>query len=76
MVKLIASKVGNNHGGNWVEEYTIQQEKTLRDEFAMAILIGDLASQSEESGFWDIATFDRCATRCYAMADAMMKARK
>lgn len=36
MVKLVASKIGNNYGGNWVEEYTVQQEKTLRDEFAMA----------------------------------------
>lgn len=47
-----------------------QSEKTLRDEFAMAAIQG-LLSDNDVS----FETNKEIATACYALADAMMKAR-
>lgn len=54
--------------------------KTMRDEFAMAAMGGDLASQCGEGGFWENATPDTFiadrAAFYYRFADAMMAARE
>jgi hypothetical protein len=50
---------------------TDQPCKTLRDEFAMAALTGNMANPNIR-----FQSFDEMATESYQMADAMMKARK
>lgn len=49
---------------------------TLRDQFAMAALTGELASQSSDVGEWLDASSDMLARRCYRIADAMLAARE
>lgn len=54
-------------------------EKTLRDEFAMAALAGDMAAQNEQTGTWpNTASDDFLEERAaffYRFADAMMRVR-
>lgn len=62
------------NGGNWTRieedgEAPQTEQKTLRDEFAMAALTGVLASESRDSR-------ENFAAACYKMADAMLEARK
>jgi len=47
---------------------------SLRDYFAGQALQGELAVQSEESGFW--AEFERLTAKAYEIADSMLEARK
>jgi len=61
-------------GGNWTcieedDEAPQPEQKTLRDEFAMAALTGVLASDVRDSR-------ENFAAKCYKMADAMLEARK
>lgn len=48
----------------------------LWDWFAGMALQGELASQSEENGQWPNKSADALATRCYLIADAMLRAKK
>lgn len=56
--------------GNFVEGMS------LRDWFAGKALEGELASQSSEVGEWPNKAALSLASRCYAIADAMLAARK
>lgn len=47
--------------------------KTLRDEFAMAALIGLLSHDCKDSGVWKLGDAEK---RSYEIADGMLKARK
>ncbi|MBT0306024.1 hypothetical protein [Morganella morganii] len=53
---------------------------SLRDKFAMSAMQGDLASQDENTGYYENSTPDECLTAraefYYRMADAMLKARE
>lgn len=49
---------------------------TLRDLFAAAAMIGELASQSEDAGYYEVKAGYFLAERCYSLADAMMAERK
>lgn len=51
-----------------------QSGMTLRDYFAAKAMQGELAAQSEESGFYD--SFEILAKKSYELADAMLQARK
>jgi hypothetical protein len=71
MLKVIAKKIGSNGGGVYVEEYEIvadPEAKTLRDEFAIAALMG-AASRG-------ILKPREAADYAYRIADEMMEARK
>lgn len=48
---------------------------TLRDYFAANVLQGEIASQTDDS-VWLSTKADALAERCYAIADAMLEARK
>lgn len=52
---------------------------SLRDQFAMAALQGEIASQNFETGdYWmldDVLNRAQVAERCYSLADAMLAAR-
>lgn len=55
-----------------------QQQKTLRDEFAVAALIGLLSAQDERSdgkGTGIYPTHAKAAIDAFKLADEMMKAR-
>jgi len=49
--------------------------KTLRDEFAMAAMQGELAAQGEGVGQW-LPPFGSLAKNCYEIADAMLAERE
>ncbi|ENZ0347018.1 hypothetical protein ACGAPV_000733 [Morganella morganii] len=53
---------------------------SLRDKFAIAAMQGDLASQDENSGYYENSTPDEFLTTraefYYRMADAMLRARE
>lgn len=66
--------VGLDSDGAPKLEYEFSEGMTLRDYFAAKAMQGELAAQSEDSGFYE--TFERLAGRSYAIADAMMKARE
>lgn len=66
-----------------VQEENIEtNSKTLRDEFAMAAMTGDWASQDDDSlGYFSNAhstqeSLQSCAKLYYRMADAMLKVRE
>lgn len=71
-MKLVATKTEHRGGNTYVEEYTVvdvaKQEKTLRDEFAMAALTGFIARGQ--------GSVEEIAEGSYIMADALMKARE
>lgn len=48
---------------------------TMRDYFAAKAMQGELAAQSEESGFYPDENFPALAKRSYAVADAMLNER-
>ena len=52
--------------------------KSLRDQFAMAALTGELSSQSFEMGEYGTTpgSYGHLANRCFAIADAMLAARE
>lgn len=52
-----------------------QDGMTLRDHFAGLAMNGELASQDEDNQ-WPRDRFDKLAEYAYAMADAMLRARK
>jgi hypothetical protein len=52
------------------------QGMTLRDYFAAKAMQGELAAQSAETGEWMESALPALATRSYAIADAMLKARQ
>lgn len=61
-----------------VQDHSEQETATLRDQFAMAALTGELAQQDENLS--DIYNTNEGVTEladwCYIMADAMIEARK
>ena len=65
-MKLIATSV-NSSGSRYVDEYTVVDGTTLRDEFAMAAL-----PSFSIKGY----TFSEIAHECYSLADAMLAERK
>lgn len=70
MLRMIAKKVGLKYNGVYVEEYEIVgNEKTLRDEFAMAAMTSAAAKGVHNNNF------DGLANAAYKIADAMMKER-
>ena len=68
-MKLVATKLSSNYGGSYVEEYTVIQEKTLRDEFAMAAISGLYSSEYYEQ------SYENLAEMAYRQADAMLSMR-
>ncbi len=63
---------------SWYLEPPTETQETLRDKFAGRALTGCLAYSHVNpcTGNWqENCTFDRLAAACYALADAMMKAR-
>ena len=50
--------------------------KTLRDYFAGQALTGWLASWAGTETASEVPEWDICASHCYAIADAMLKARE
>ena len=67
-----------------IEEYTIQMSKklTVRDQFAMAALAGDVANTTRNSAILDtdkegsLEIAKGMAEQAYMLADAMLKARE
>ena len=62
----------------WYFEPPPEPQETLRDKFAGQALTGCLAYShvNPMTGNWqENCTFDRLAAACYALANAMMKAR-
>mgnify|MGYP000923095365 CR=1 FL=1 len=57
----------------WNDAVSVQTGMTLRDYFAAKALQGLLSCQSEETGFYQAKN---AAQEAYAMADAMLEARK
>jgi len=54
----------------------VKRRTTLRDEFAMAAMQGELAAQGEEGvGQW-LPPFGGLANNCYEIADAMLAERE
>ena len=53
----------------------VKRRTTLRDEFAMAAMQGELAAQGEVVGIW-LSPFESLAKNCYAVADAMLAERE
>ena len=74
----------SDHDGD-ILEYALEEDlkdqepqKTLRDEFAMAALTGNLAYSHVNTSwgnFQENCSPETLAQHCYSMADAMMKAR-
>ena len=58
-----------------IERLDKYSPKTLRDEFAMAALQGELAAQGEVVGIW-LSPFESLTKHCYAVADAMLAERE
>ncbi|MEX6370729.1 hypothetical protein AB6F62_22365 [Providencia huaxiensis] len=60
-------------------QFVVQEGMSLRDYFAAKAMQGDLASQSEDLGYFPNDVSDEClvnrAEFYYRMADAMLKAR-
>lgn len=69
-MKLVATKIAHRVSSSYVEEYTVMQEKTLRDEFAMAALQGLYSSEYCEQ------SYEALAEMAYRQADAMLIMRK
>ena len=77
-MKLVANKVEGRMGGVWVEEYEVITDTTLRDEFAMAALTGNLAysmTNPSYGNYHENSSDSDLAKRCYEIADAMIKER-
>lgn len=77
-MELIAEKVESGYGGSYVSKYVVRQDKTLRDEFAMAALQGMLAYShvnSSHGNYHENCTEQQAAKVAYLYADAMMEAR-
>ena len=55
---------------------TEQYKITLRDQFAMAAMSGELASQGADEGYYSERSFKLLAENSYKIADAMMEARQ
>ena len=53
-----------------------EQNIELRDQFAMAALSGELASQGGDEGYYSERSFKLLAENSYKIADAMMEARQ
>ena len=53
-----------------------EQSIELRDYFAAMVMQGEMASQTEDSGYYSDQSYNLLAERSYAIADAMMEARK
>lgn len=56
----------------------LNEGPTLRDQFAVAVLQGEIAAQTEETGLYVSERSDdyiQLARRCYAVADAMLRVR-
>ena len=53
-----------------------EQNMELRDYFAAMAMQGEMASQTEDSGYYSTQSYKRLAERSYAIADAMMEARQ
>ena len=53
-----------------------EQSIELRDYFAAMAMQGEMASQAEDSGYYSDQSYNLLAERSYAIADAMMEARK
>ena len=51
------------------------EQLTLRDQFAMAALSGELASQGGDAGYYSERSFKLLAENSYKIADAMVEAR-
>ena len=53
-----------------------EQSIELRDYFAAMAMQGEMASQTEDSGYYSDQSYNRLAERSYKIADAMMEARQ
>ena len=53
-----------------------EQNMELRDYFAAMAMQGEMASQTEDSGYYSTQSYNLLAEQSYAIADAMMEARK
>ena len=53
-----------------------EQSIELRDYFAAMSMQGEMASQTEDSGYYSDQSYNLLAERSYKIADAMMEARK
>ena len=58
-----------------VEERLQQETPTLRDQFAMAVVKGELASQSPEVGVWNMGDGSNFAKHVWMVTDALLAAR-
>lgn len=67
-MKLVATKFDSMYGRTYCTEYTLETEKTLRDEFAMAAVQGYLARSN--------LTPKEASEASYRVANAMMEARE
>ena len=52
-----------------------EQSIELRDYFAAMAMKGEMASQTEDSGYYSDQSYNLLAERSYAIADAMLEAR-
>ena len=70
----------SNEQENWlkfrINKQKEQKEKDLRDYFAAMAMQGEMASQTEDSGYYSTQSYNLLAERSYAIADAMMEARQ
>jgi len=69
-MKLQATKVASR---GHVDEYTVIQDETLRDKFAMAALTGLIGTKGMFN--WEEVFIKTAAEKSYLIADAMMKAK-
>ena len=53
-----------------------EQNMELRDYFAAMAMQGEMASQTEDSGYYNTQSYNLLAERSYAIADAMLEARQ
>ena len=53
-----------------------EQNMELRDYFAAMAMQGEMASQTEDSVYYSTQSYNLLAERSYAIADAMLEARK
>ena len=53
-----------------------EQSIELRDYFAAMAMQGEMASQTEDSGYYSDQSYNLLAERSYAIADALLEARQ